>query len=154
MYGMTNVFFQNLFFYNFNLKKKKILNFGKILKCPWDSGDDDGDGDCNRHGEFWSPPVKCGPLHIYMDSQKIGGKKVNVKLFTVDPYVGVIFFTGLWESAKNGTYCEIWPPGGAIWWTKSSDMQVHWIKTIWAKGGGVSPSWGPTIIISEKNQII
>ena len=23
-------------------------------------------------------------------------------------------------------------------------MLAHWVKTIWAKGGGVSPSWGPT----------
>ena len=29
-------------------------------------------------------------------------------------------------------------------------MLAHWFKTIWAKGGGVTPSWGPTIIFSEK----
>ena len=33
---------------------------------------------------------------------------------------------------------------------KSSDMLVHWVKTTWVKGGGVSTSWGPTIIFSEK----
>ena len=32
-------------------------------------------------------------------------------------------------------------------------MLIHWVKTIWAKGGGISPSWGPTIIFSEKNQV-
>ena len=29
-------------------------------------------------------------------------------------------------------------------------MLVYWVKTIWAKGGGISPSWSPTIIFSEK----
>ena len=29
-------------------------------------------------------------------------------------------------------------------------MLIHWVKTIWAKGGGISPSLGPTIIFSEK----
>ena len=29
-------------------------------------------------------------------------------------------------------------------------MLIHWVKTIWAKGGEISPSWGPTIIFSEK----
>ena len=31
--------------------------------------------------------------------------KVNVKFFMVDPYFGVIFFTGLSESGENSTYC-------------------------------------------------
>ena len=67
MFGLTYVF-SRIVFLQIQLKKFLLLKFGQFLKSPPDSGD--GDGDCDRHGEFWSPPVKCGPLHIYRDSQK------------------------------------------------------------------------------------
>ena len=51
MFGLTYVF-SRINFLQFQFKKNYFLNFGKILKCSWDSGDGDGDGDCDRHGEF------------------------------------------------------------------------------------------------------
>ena len=49
MFCLTYVF-SRINFLQFQLKKNNFLNFCHILKCAWDSGD--GDGDCDRHGEF------------------------------------------------------------------------------------------------------
>ena len=59
----------------FSPQKSYFPNFSLFLKSLLDAGDGDGDGDCDRHGEFCSPPMKCGPLHIYRDSQKNLGQK-------------------------------------------------------------------------------
>ena len=42
--------FSRKFVLQFQFKKNYFRNFGQSLKCAWDSGD--GDGDCDRHGEF------------------------------------------------------------------------------------------------------
>ena len=54
---------------------------------------------------FEVPRWNVGPSTYIVKPKKSWSKKTNVKFFTIDPYVGVIFFTGLSESAKNGTYC-------------------------------------------------
>ena len=54
---------------------------------------------------FEVPRWNVGPSIYIGTPKKIGGKKVNVKFFTVDPYFGVIFFTGVSESGENSTYC-------------------------------------------------
>ena len=49
MFGLTYLFYR-IYFLQFQFKKKYFLKFGQFLKSPPDSGD--GDGDCDRHGEF------------------------------------------------------------------------------------------------------
>ena len=44
-------------------------------------------------------------LHMYIDPQKNLGEKPNVKFFTVARYLEVISEVGLFESAKNETFC-------------------------------------------------
>jgi len=97
--------FPEILFYNFNLKK---IIFGILVKV-W-----------NVRGHpvtvtvtvivtvtvsFEVPRWNVGPSTYIGTPKKIWGKKVNVKFFTVDPYFGVIFFTGLSESGENSTYC-------------------------------------------------
>ena len=146
-----HIFFPDFIFYNFNLKKIifwNLVNSWKVHRTPVTVT---VTVIVTVTVSFEVPRWNVGPSIYIGTPKKIGGKKVNVKFFTVAPYFGVIFFTGLSESGENSTYCQIWPPGGATWWTKSSDMLVHWVKTIWAKVGGISPSKCPTIICSEKN---
>ena len=50
-------------------------------------------------------PVVQNCLYIYIeDHKKVVGQISNVKVFTVDPYFKVIFFTGHSQSAKISTF--------------------------------------------------
>ena len=51
MFCLTYAFSRN-FVLQFQFKKNYFLKFGQFLKSPPDSSDGDGDGNCNRHGEF------------------------------------------------------------------------------------------------------
>ena len=61
LFRLTYIF-SRIYFWQFQLEKHYYVNLGQILKCPQDS--DDGDNQCDCQGEFWSPPMKCGTLHI------------------------------------------------------------------------------------------
>ena len=72
---------------------------------------------------------------IYIETpKKICGKKANVKFFTVDPYLGCMFF---WDSQKEmkiahfGIFRHIGGPGGPekIWTPKYSGSSVIVSKT-------------------------
>ena len=69
MYGLTYLFSRNIFL-QFQLKKNIFLKFDQFSKSEWDSRDSDGDSQCDRHDEFWSPPLKWGSLNIYRKHQK------------------------------------------------------------------------------------
>ena len=99
MFGLTYVF-SRIYFLQFQFKKNYFLNFGQILKrgTPVTVI-------VTVTVSFEVPRWNVGPSTYIGTHKKIGGKEVNVKFFTVDPYFGVIFFTGLSESGENSTYC-------------------------------------------------
>ena len=68
-----NMFSAKKIVYNFNLKKNPT--FHQFSRSQWDSRDGDGDSQCDRHDEFWSPPIKWGSLNIYRKYQKKIGAK-------------------------------------------------------------------------------
>ena len=99
------MFFPEFIFYNFNLKKIifwNLVNSWKVHRTPVTVT---VTVIVTVTVSFEVPRWNVGPSTYIWTPKKIGGKKVDVKFFTVDPYFGVIFFTGLSESGENSTYC-------------------------------------------------
>ena len=77
--------------------------FSQISKNPPDSGDDDVDGDGEKF--FIGKCYENGQLPTYIGGrEKNLGTIPNVKFFTADPYIGVVFSTGLRKGAQNNTF--------------------------------------------------
>ena len=74
MFCLTYVFSRNNFL-QFQFIKNIFPTFDQFSKSEWDSRDGDGDSQCDRHDEFWSPPIKWGSLNIYRKYQKKIGAK-------------------------------------------------------------------------------
>ena len=97
--------FPEIFFYNFNLKEIIFWNFVNSWKVHRTPVTVTVTVIVTVTVSFEVPRWNVGPSTYIWTPKKIWGKKVNVKFFTVDPYFGVIFFTGLSESGENSTYC-------------------------------------------------
>ena len=104
MFGLTYLF-SRFYFLQFQFKKIIFWNLVKVWNVRGTPVTVTVTVIVTVTVSFEVPRWNVGPSTYIGTPKKIGGKKVNVKFFTVDPYFWVMFFAGLSKGGENSTYC-------------------------------------------------